>query len=226
MLFAATAKNSFRTAQKSARNDSLGRVARSVDRMKVAIVHYWLVTMRGGEKVVEELCRMYPQADIFTLVCDHEKLSPLLRSKKIVTSFLQRIPGARRHYQKMLPLMPFALEAFDLQAYDLVISSESGPAKAIVAPNRVSPNKPDSQNNASVGLASSISTTVKSLHGTAATCSRQVTRYQMATPMLRPRLAPSAPATFTDAWTVRLSRIVSSKPMLIHCTGAVGCSQG
>lgn len=101
--------------------------------MKVAIVHYWLVTMRGGEKVVEELCRMYPQADIFTLVCDHEKLSPLLRSKKIVTSFLQRIPGARRHYQKMLPLMPFALEAFDLQAYDLVISSESGPAKAIVA---------------------------------------------------------------------------------------------
>jgi len=101
--------------------------------MKVAIVHYWLVTMRGGEKVVEELCRMYPQADIFTLVCDREKLSPLLQSKRIFTSFLQRIPGARKHYQKMLPLMPFALESLDLQAYDLVISSESGPAKAIVA---------------------------------------------------------------------------------------------
>ncbi len=101
--------------------------------MRVAIVHYWLVTMRGGEKVVEELCKIYPQAEIFTLVCDPEKLSPLLKSKKIHTSFLQKIPGARRHYQKMLPLMPFALEQFDLQAYDLVISSESGPAKAVVA---------------------------------------------------------------------------------------------
>ena len=101
--------------------------------MKVAIVHYWLVTMRGGEKVVEELCKLFPEADIFTLICDREKLSPLLQSKTIHTSFLQRIPGARKHYQKLLPLMPFALEELDLQAYDLVISSESGPAKGIVA---------------------------------------------------------------------------------------------
>jgi len=101
--------------------------------MKVAIVHYWLVTMRGGEKVVEELCKLFPEADIFTLVCDREKLSPLLQSKTIHTSFLQRIPGARKHYQKLLPLMPFALEELDLQSYDLVISSESGPAKGIVA---------------------------------------------------------------------------------------------
>ena len=101
--------------------------------MKVAIVHYWLVTMRGGEKVLEELCKLFPEAEIFTLVCDRKKLSPLLQSKTIHTSFLQRIPGARRHYQKLLPLMPFALEEFDLQGYDLVISSESGPAKGIVA---------------------------------------------------------------------------------------------
>lgn len=100
--------------------------------MKVAIVHYWLVTMRGGEKVVEELCRMFPQAEIFTLVCDREKLSPLLQSKTIHTSFLQRIPTAKRNYTKMLPLMPFALEQFDLQGFDLVISSESGPAKGVV----------------------------------------------------------------------------------------------
>lgn len=100
--------------------------------MRVAIVHYWLVTMRGGEKVLEELCRMYPEADIFTLVCDREKLSPLLKSKRIFTSFLQRIPGARKYYTKLLPLMPFALEEFDLQGYDLVISSESGPAKAVL----------------------------------------------------------------------------------------------
>jgi glycosyltransferase involved in cell wall biosynthesis len=101
--------------------------------MRVAIVHYWLVIMRGGEKVLEELCKLYPQAEIFTLVCDREKLSPLLRSKTIHTSFLQRIPGACKHYRKLLPLMPFALEEFDLQPFDLVISSESGPAKGILA---------------------------------------------------------------------------------------------
>ncbi|KPF42001.1 glycosyl transferase [Rhizobium sp. AAP43] len=100
--------------------------------LRVAIVHYWLVSMRGGEKVIEELCQLFPQADIFTLVCDETRLSARLRQHRITTSFLQKIPGARRHYTKMLPLMPFALEHFDLQDYDLVISSESGPAKAIV----------------------------------------------------------------------------------------------
>ncbi len=100
--------------------------------LKVALVHYWLVSMRGGEKVLEELCRLFPQADIFTLVCDESRLSETLRSHRITTSFLQKIPGAQRHYTKMLPLMPFALEHFDLQDYDLVISSESGPAKAVI----------------------------------------------------------------------------------------------
>src|SRR5262245_51280749 len=100
--------------------------------LRVAIVHYWLVSMRGGEKVVEELCRMFPQADIFTLVCDPERLSKRLKTRNIHTSFLQKIPGAKRHYAKMLPLMPFALEQFDLQDYDLVLSSESGPAKGVI----------------------------------------------------------------------------------------------
>ncbi len=102
--------------------------------MRVAIVHYWLVSMRGGEKVVEALCDMYPEADIFTLVCDHDKLSDKLRRHRIFTSFLQRIPGARRRYQSLLPLMPFALEGFDLSSYDLILSSESGPAKGIIPP--------------------------------------------------------------------------------------------
>lgn len=87
--------------------------------------------MRGGERVLEALCDLYPDADIFTLVCDHGAISEKLRRHRIVTSFLQRIGGVR-HYQKMLPLMPFALEAFDLTGYDLVISSEAGPAKGIV----------------------------------------------------------------------------------------------
>lgn len=102
--------------------------------MRVAIVHYWLVSMRGGEKVVEALCDMYPEADIFTLVCDHDKLSDKLRRHRIFTSFLQRIPGARRRYQSLLPLMPFALEGFDMSGYDLILSSESGPAKGIIPP--------------------------------------------------------------------------------------------
>ncbi|MFJ6324302.1 MULTISPECIES: glycosyltransferase [unclassified Rhizobium] len=102
--------------------------------MRVAIVHYWLVAMRGGEKVVEALCDMYPDADIFTLVCDESRLSDKIRKHKIVTSFLQRIPGAVRAYQSLLPLMPFALESFDLTNYDLIISSESGPAKGIIPP--------------------------------------------------------------------------------------------
>lgn len=99
--------------------------------MKVAIVHYWLVGMRGGEKVVEVLCDLYPNADIFTLVCDRSAISEKLRRHHIKTSFLQNIGGVK-HYQKMLPLMPYALESFDLTGYDLIISSEAGPAKGII----------------------------------------------------------------------------------------------
>lgn len=100
--------------------------------MKVALVHYWLVTMRGGEKVLEELCRLYPQADIFTHVVAPEKISGTIKAHRITTSFISRLPGAVRHYQKYLPLMPLALEQLDLRGYDLVISSESGPAKGVV----------------------------------------------------------------------------------------------
>lgn len=101
--------------------------------MKVALVHYWLVGMRGGEKVLEALCDLYPEADIFTLVADKSSLSKSILSHKITTSFLQRI-GGLKNYQKMLPLMPLALESFDLSGYDLVISSEAGPAKGIIPP--------------------------------------------------------------------------------------------
>ena len=97
--------------------------------MRVAIVHYWLLGMRGGEKVVEALCRMFPDADLFTLFYDPERVSRLIRSKTVRTSFLN---PARRHYRSLLPLMPLALESFDLRGYDLVISSESGPAKGVL----------------------------------------------------------------------------------------------
>ena len=99
---------------------------------RVAIVHYWLVGMRGGERVIERLLTLFPDADIYTHVYDPSAVSGMIREKKVRTTFVNRIPGARRHYQKLLPLMPMALEELDLSAYDLVISSESGPAKGVI----------------------------------------------------------------------------------------------
>jgi glycosyltransferase involved in cell wall biosynthesis len=97
--------------------------------MRVAIVHYWLLNMRGGEKVVEALCDLLPDADIFTLFYDPDRVSSRIRSHRVRTSFLQPF---RRHHRSLLPLMPMALESFDLRDYDLVVSSESGPAKGVI----------------------------------------------------------------------------------------------
>ena len=97
--------------------------------MRAAIVHYWLLNMRGGEKVVESLCRLLPDADVFTLFYDPARTSETIRAHRVQASFLQPL---RRHYRSLLPLMPLALESFDLREYDLVISSESGPAKGVI----------------------------------------------------------------------------------------------
>jgi glycosyltransferase involved in cell wall biosynthesis len=102
--------------------------------MKVAIVHYWLVGMRGGEKVVEALCRMFPQADIFTHAYAPDAVSETIRQHRVITSFIGSLPRATRLYKRYLPLMPLALEQLDLRGYDLVISSESGPAKGVIPP--------------------------------------------------------------------------------------------
>ncbi|ANT63263.1 glycosyl transferase (plasmid) [Salipiger sp. CCB-MM3] len=104
------------------------------DGRRVAIIHYWLVGMRGGEKVIEALCRMFPDADIYTHVADPSKLSAVLTKHRIVETRIGRLPLAKKLYQKYLPLMPRALEEIDLSGYDLVISSESGPAKGVIAP--------------------------------------------------------------------------------------------
>jgi glycosyltransferase involved in cell wall biosynthesis len=101
---------------------------------RTAIVHYWLVGMRGGERVLERLLHLFPEADIYTHVYDPAKMSETIRARPVRTTFIQRLPGGRRHYQKYLPLMPMALEQLDLRGYDLVISSESGPAKGVISP--------------------------------------------------------------------------------------------
>src|SRR5216684_5821961 len=100
--------------------------------MRVAIIHYWLVGMRGGEKVIEALCEMYPQADIFTHVYVPEMVSGRIRQHRIIPTFINALPRAAKMYKTYLPLMPLALEQLDLRGYDLVISSESGPSKGII----------------------------------------------------------------------------------------------
>lgn len=85
--------------------------------------------MRGGEKVLEALCRLLPEADIFTLFYNPASVSTTIRSHRVTASFLN--PG-RRFHRALLGLMPMALENFDLRDYDLVISSESGPAKGVI----------------------------------------------------------------------------------------------
>jgi len=97
--------------------------------LKVAIIHYWLVNWRGGEKVIEAMLDLYPDADIYTHVYCKKLTEGKLENFNVNESFIGRLPFAKKMYQKYLPLMPFALEQLDLRGYDLVISSESGPAK-------------------------------------------------------------------------------------------------
>ena len=101
---------------------------------RVAIVHYWLVGGGGGENVVKAMLELFPEADVFTLVANPAFSETIVPRDRLHTSFLQHLPGAARHYRALLPLMPAALENLDLRGYDLIISSESGPAKGIVPP--------------------------------------------------------------------------------------------
>jgi glycosyltransferase involved in cell wall biosynthesis len=101
---------------------------------RVALVHYWLVGMRGGEKVLEALCEIFPAADIFTHVYVPDAVSETIRRHKVSTTFVGSLPAAARLYKRYLPVMPLALEQLDLRGYDLIVSSESGPAKGIIPP--------------------------------------------------------------------------------------------
>jgi glycosyltransferase involved in cell wall biosynthesis len=104
--------------------------------LRVALVHDWLNGMRGGEKVLEALCERYPDADVFTLFHVRGTVSNAIARHRIITSGLQKLPFARTHYRRFLPLYPAAIEQFDLDGYDLVISSSHCAAKAVIAPGR------------------------------------------------------------------------------------------
>lgn len=102
---------------------------------RVALVHDWLTGMRGGEKVLEALVDLFPEAPIYTLFHFPTSVSEKLERREIHTSFLQKAPGVRRHYRRYLPLFPAAIEDFDLAGYDLLVSTSHCVAKgAIPAP--------------------------------------------------------------------------------------------
>jgi glycosyltransferase involved in cell wall biosynthesis len=100
--------------------------------MKVAIVHDWLTGMRGGEKVLEAVCALFPAAPIFTLIHIRGSVSQKIESHPIRTSFLQRAPFKKRHYRNYLPLFPRAIERFNLQSFDLILSSSHCVAKGVI----------------------------------------------------------------------------------------------
>jgi glycosyltransferase involved in cell wall biosynthesis len=103
--------------------------------MRVALVHDWLTGMRGGEYVLEAIADLFPDAEIFTLVSFADKISDVLGRHRIHTSFLQRMPDVERRYRHFLPLMPKAIESFDLAGFDLVLSSSHCVAKGVPKPD-------------------------------------------------------------------------------------------
>jgi glycosyltransferase involved in cell wall biosynthesis len=103
-----------------------------LSKMKVAIVHDWLTNYGGAERVVETFLEIFPQANIYTTVYDEKNMGHIFPKGKVKTSFLQKIPMATKLYTKMLPMMPKAFESFDLNGYDLILSSSSSCAKGII----------------------------------------------------------------------------------------------
>jgi len=103
----------------------------SLKGIKVALVHDWLNGMRGGEKCLEVLCEMFPDADLYTLIHEKGKLSKIIESRKISTSFIQHIPFGLKKYRFYLPFFPLAIEQFNLNGYDLIISSSHCVAKGV-----------------------------------------------------------------------------------------------
>lgn len=99
-------------------------------RVKVALVHDWLTGMRGGERVLERLCRMFPEADLHTLLWKRGACSADIESHAIATSFLQHLPDAANRYRWFLPLFPAAVESLDLRGYDAIISTSHAVVKS------------------------------------------------------------------------------------------------
>jgi len=101
-------------------------------RRRTALVHDWLTGMRGGERVLEVLCERYPDAELFTLLHVRGSVSPTIERHRIHTSALQYLPGVRHYYRECLPIFPMLVEQFDLERFDLVISTSHCVVKSVI----------------------------------------------------------------------------------------------
>jgi glycosyltransferase involved in cell wall biosynthesis len=118
------------------RVEALTESARRLAGLRVALVHDWLTGMRGGERVLEALCELFPDATLFTLVGVPGVVSRTIARLEPRASFVQRLPRSWRWYRHYLPLFPLAVEQFDLDGFDLVISSSHCAVKSVVPPGR------------------------------------------------------------------------------------------
>ncbi len=98
---------------------------------KVALIHDWLNGMRGGEKCLEVFCELFPHADLYTLFHEAGQVSPTIEAMRIIPSFIQKLPLVFEKYRNYLPLFPTAIEQFELNDYDLILSSSHCVAKGI-----------------------------------------------------------------------------------------------
>lgn len=107
--------------------------AEHLSRLRVAIVHPWFITRGGGERVVDAFATLFPQADIISPVARRALMSPITRDRTLKTSYLARLPLVDKYHRYTLVLQPLAIEQFDMSEYDLVLTSDSGPAKGVLA---------------------------------------------------------------------------------------------
>jgi len=102
--------------------------------VKVAVVHDWLTGLRGGELVLEAILKIFPEADLFTLIYNKGKLNETIENRKIFTAFTDRLPFKSTKYRNFLPLFPTAIETFDFRGYDFILSSSHCVAKGVIPP--------------------------------------------------------------------------------------------
>ncbi len=104
---------------------------KTLDEMKIAIIHEWFTGMRGGEKVVEAFCEIFPQADLYALMHNKGSCSTIIEERGVKTTFIDKLPLKANRYRHYLPLFPVAIEQLDLRKYDLVLSSSHCVAKGV-----------------------------------------------------------------------------------------------
>jgi glycosyltransferase involved in cell wall biosynthesis len=112
--------------------DNNGNYHLQVNPVRIALIHDWLTGMRGGERCLEALCELYPDADLYTLIYLRNQVSPTIRAMKVRPSWISRLHAVESYYRYLLPLFPNAIESFDLKEYDLVISSSHCVAKGVL----------------------------------------------------------------------------------------------